>query len=343
MSIIRSMLLRPLMRRRNARRLSAPAPAGIVEETFVSSGGMEYWMTIRGEDRDNPILFFLHGGPGAGHTMFNSLTRPWEKYFTVVQWDQRGSGKTLRRNGPSKRGELSLAQLERDSVAVAEHVLEHLGTDKVILVASSVGSTFGAALAKHRPDLLHAYVGTDQNTCASAQSLSYRLTLEWLRDSGNDRGARAVERIGPYHRNWSVEQFEEMAQWTIKANPAIPNMVKDIIFPALMSSPTHSLRDIRDIGRGIKLSTRQLYKDLLDFDVRVLGVDFAVPFFIFQGDSDAITPTAAAFEYFQEIRAPHKEFVLIKHCGHLAAFTRPEQFLHELVAGVRPLAAAVHS
>jgi len=77
---------------------------------------------------------------------------------------------------------------------------------------------------------------------------------------------------------------------------------------------------------------------MVAFDARPLGLDFDLPFFIFQGDTDAVTPTASARAYFEEIRAPHKEFVLIERSGHLAAFTRPEQFLDELVKRVRPFA-----
>jgi pimeloyl-ACP methyl ester carboxylesterase len=115
-------------------------------------------------------------------------------------------------------------------------------------------------------------------------------------------------------------------------------MVMDVIFPALMSSPAHTMRDMRDLSAGIAQSLEQLYDELVSFDARKLGMEFELPFFIFQGDTDAVTPTAKAKEYFDEVRAPHKRFILIRHCGHLAAFSRPEQFLEELVQHVRPLA-----
>jgi pimeloyl-ACP methyl ester carboxylesterase len=92
-----------------------------------------------------------------------------------------------------------------------------------------------------------------------------------------------------------------------------------------------------DMFRGMNFSTEHLFHELMTADLRTLGTRFEVPFFIFQGESDAITPTAAAKAYFDELEAPHKEFVLIKQAGHLAAFARPGQFLAELQQRVRPL------
>ncbi len=72
---------------------------GIVEERFVRIGAIEQWISIRGEDRNNPVLLVLHGGPGSCYSIFTSHLRPWEKHFTVVQWDQRGGGENIQTNG----------------------------------------------------------------------------------------------------------------------------------------------------------------------------------------------------------------------------------------------------
>jgi pimeloyl-ACP methyl ester carboxylesterase len=90
----------------------------------------------------------------------------------------------------------------------------------------------------------------------------------------------------------------------------------------------------------MNFSLDHLFDELLTFDFNKLGTRFELPFFIFQGDTDIITPTATAKAYFDEIEAPHKEFVLIKKAGHLACFARTDQFLEELIKRVRPLALA---
>ena len=84
------------LRARNAEQFAISPKNGIDEATYVSIGGIEQWVTIRGEDRANPVLLFLHGGPGDVTSPWTfALFAPWEKHFTVVQWDQRGAGRTL--------------------------------------------------------------------------------------------------------------------------------------------------------------------------------------------------------------------------------------------------------
>jgi pimeloyl-ACP methyl ester carboxylesterase len=89
------------------------------------------------------VLVFLHGGPGATQTVFATETLRWEEQVTVVQYDQRGSGKTRHRNGPAVDGQLSFGRLRLDAIDLIDALRSRLGAAKVILAASSVGSTFG--------------------------------------------------------------------------------------------------------------------------------------------------------------------------------------------------------
>jgi hypothetical protein len=71
------------------------SPNGIDSLEAVRIGGIDQWIEVRGQNVNNPILLFIHGGPGIAFiSMGSTFQDPWEKYFTVVQWDQRGAGKT---------------------------------------------------------------------------------------------------------------------------------------------------------------------------------------------------------------------------------------------------------
>jgi pimeloyl-ACP methyl ester carboxylesterase len=331
------LVLRKSNQRMNAQKLIINTPNCIIEERFVKIGGIDQWVTIRGENRNNPVLFFIHGGPASTYSIFSPLLRSWEKHFTIVQWDQRGAGKTYRKNGKDGSGTITFDRLALDGIEVTEHLCEHLGQEKLILIGSSVGSFIGTIMVKRRPDLFHAYVGTDQNVSPDVQKLSYQMTLDELRASGNIKGVRAVEKIGPDPSHWSRKDFNQRNRWTTKTITTVPNMITDIIMPAMLSSPNHTIHDIIDIFKGMNFSLNLLFDELLAFDIHKLGLKFELPFFIFQGDTDSVTPTAMAKEYFDEIESPHKEFVLIKNAGHLAVFARTDQFLDELMNRVRPL------
>jgi len=94
----------------------AAAPKAIDEQTFVRVGGIEQWISIRGNNRDNPVILILHGGPGVSNAPFAPAFIPWEKHFTLVEWDQRGAGRTFGRNGPEGTGVLSLDRLTQDGI-----------------------------------------------------------------------------------------------------------------------------------------------------------------------------------------------------------------------------------
>ncbi|MBB3126467.1 pimeloyl-ACP methyl ester carboxylesterase [Paenibacillus rhizosphaerae] len=333
-------VMRKRNQQKNAQLLRITAPEGIAESGFVRIGGIEQWVTVRGENRRNPVLLLVHGGPGSVYSIFSPLLRSWEKDFTIVQWDQRGAGKTFRRNGKQGSGSLTFDRLAKDGIELSEYLCGKLQQTKLILVGSSAGSLTGIMMAARRPDLYHAYVGTDQNA-PDPEHVGHRLLLEAFRTTGNRKGAELLERMGNDPSSWNSRDIDARNRLMVKAIRGVPNMITDLIMPSMLSSPEHTMRDMTDMFKGMKFSAEALHEDMVRFNFEKIGYRFELPVFIVQGDSDFITPTATAKAYYDRIDAPDKEFVLIHQAGHLACFSRPEQFFGMLQKKVRPLAAAV--
>jgi pimeloyl-ACP methyl ester carboxylesterase len=331
---------RTARQRRVAKALEIDTPNGIVEQRFITVGGIDQWIQVRGEDRDNPVLLVLHGGPGWPNAVFTLPLRPWEQHFTVVQWDHRGAGKTLGRNGKAGSGEMTFQRRVVDAVEFIEFLRGHLGVDKVIVLAESMGTLTGLPLAKRRPDLLHALVVTDLYVnMAANEARKYQLTLERLRAAGNAKGVAALESIGPDPARWDLRAWNTNMAWAFKTNLPTPNLDRRLLFPLALSSPLYSLRDLATLFQGFQWSTAQMFTELMAYDAWRLGTRFEIPFFLFQGETDVITLTTLAEEYFKEVEAPTKGQALIKDAGHFAAFTQPKRFLAELVTRVHPLTA----
>src|SRR5437762_6197138 len=145
------------LRARNARDYAVTTPNGIDEASYVKVGGLEQWITIRGEDRKNPVLLILHGGPGdATNPWGYAGFRNWLKYFTVVQWDQRGAGRTFGRNGAGAASTINIDRMVKDGVELSELLSKTLHKDKIVLVGHSWGSILGVFMAKARPELFYA-------------------------------------------------------------------------------------------------------------------------------------------------------------------------------------------
>ncbi|MFJ7726161.1 alpha/beta fold hydrolase [Neobacillus sp. NPDC097160] len=335
-NILKEIILRKRNQRKNAKELQISTTNSIVEGCYVKIGGIDQWITIRGESRNNPVLLLVHGGPASTYTIFSPLLRLWVKHFIVVQWDQRGAGKTFGKNGKDGSGAITFDRLAQDGIEVAEYLCDQLGHQKIILIGSSAGSLIGIMMAKLRPDLFYAYVGTDQNA-PDSENLLYTLTVNALRGAGLTKGVQLLEKMGSDQSQWSRKDFDKRNRLLVKTIRDVPNMITDLILPSMLSSPEHKIRDMMDIFKGMSYSLDHLFDELINFDFKKYGMQFELPVFIFHGDHDIITPTELAIAYYDEIEAPHKEFVLIKNAGHLACFARPNQFLDELTKRVRPL------
>jgi pimeloyl-ACP methyl ester carboxylesterase len=329
---------RKARQRRVAKALVIDTPNGIVEQRFVRIGGIEQWIQIRGEDRENPVLLVLHGGPGWPNAVFTLPLRPWEQHFTVVQWDHRGAGKTLGRTGKAGSGEMTFDRRVADAIEVVDFLRDRLRKDKVILLAESMGTLTGTPLVKRRPDLFHALVATDLYVdMARNEGLKHQMTLDRLRAAGDSKGVAALERIGGDPTRWDLRAWNTNMGWAFKTNLPTPNPDRKLLFTLALSSPIYTLRDLYTLVMGFQWSTARMFEEIRAYDARRLGARFEIPFFLFQGESDVITVTSLATEYFTEVEAPAKELALIKDAGHFAAFTRPDRFLTELLTRVRPL------
>ncbi|MFD8544870.1 alpha/beta fold hydrolase [Streptomyces sp. NPDC059649] len=320
-----------------AQKLRITAPGGIDEAGFVRLGGIDQYVSVRGEDRRNPVVLELHGGPGASNLVFAPRTRAWEKHFTIVRWDMRGAGKTFGRGGPAGQGEMSLDRLLADALELTEHLRARLGVGKVLLVANSFGSVVGLRLARSHPELFSGYVGTDQNIVAGGRDRSsYDALCARLRESGKRKELAAVTATGPDATAWSPEQWSQYAKFVVTSDPLTYDTMKTVVIRSLWFSPLHSLRELRTYLKGMNFS-EQLGPEATGIDEWAEGTAFRIPFFLFQGDRDVLTPPEPARRFFDDVTAPVKDFALIRNASHFASFRHPDQFLDLMLTKVRPV------
>ena len=328
--------LASLLRTRNAQQYAIPSPKGIDEASFVTIGGIEQWITIRGWDRDNPVLLFLHGGPGDVTNPWTfALFAPWEKYFSVVQWDQRGAGRTLRKSGPTVVPTITVDRMVQDGIELTEYLRKHLGKEKIIIVAHSFGSILGLRMAEARPDLFYAYVGTGQVAdSARSPSVAYNALLRKAKAIGDQRAIEELTNAGPPPYE-SSDGLRVQHKWANAFEGADEFLYGTI--GLMLVSPGNSVQDITDSAEGQVLSADRLVPQTKSIGPADLGLEFSIPIFVFQGEEDFTTPTALAQHYLESIKAPRKVFLRING-GHFAVFMHSDQFLHELELRVRPLA-----
>ncbi|MGW1326696.1 alpha/beta fold hydrolase [Streptomyces antibioticus] len=327
---------RAIVRSRHARRLRITGSRGIDAQDFVRIGGLEQWISVRGEDRANPVVVELHGGPGSSNAILTGVSRAWERHVTLVRWDMRGTGKTLRRSGADGQGELSFDRLVRDAVEVVEHVRERLGVQRVVLLGCSFGSAIAMRVARSRPDLVGAYVGTDQKIFDGGRDTSdYFAALDRLERAGKKKELAVVREMGPDQRAWSAEQFSHFSRFASATDPHTFAAMKSVVMKSLWYSPLHSLREIVTFFKSFMVSAAVL-PGTARLDDRADGTRFDVPFFVVQGACDLVNTPARARAFFDDVQAPVKEFTLIEDAGHFAVYRRPDLFLDLLLTRVLP-------
>jgi len=278
-------------------RAAAQQPTGRIDQAgFVRIGGIDQWIDIHGADRANPAILVVHGGPGESQMFQEAKYEPWQRSFTVVQWDQRGAGRTFARNGTSTP-DVNLDRITRDGIEVAEHLRRTLARKKIIVFGHSWGSLVAVQMAQRRPDLFAAYVGSGQATTWKAHEESVKRPMD------------AAD------RDW-IAGLRASTAASLGVNQA----------------------DLDAMNDGMRFTGEHVFPDQKATNLPATATDIRVPFFVIQGRDDTFAPTAPAIEYFNAVRAPAKELIVIENAGHFAFMTHPREFLSALVDKVRPVA-----
>jgi pimeloyl-ACP methyl ester carboxylesterase len=140
--------------------------------------GVPQHIRVRGVCASNPVLLFLHGGPGGPdrHWVMKCQSGLADT-FTLVCWDQRGSGKSYTR--AQSREKMTIEIMVRDAVALIEHLCAKFSKDAVYIVGYSWGSVLGVLTSLRCPKRVAAYVGMGQVVDLDEnESHSYKLVLE---------------------------------------------------------------------------------------------------------------------------------------------------------------------
>jgi pimeloyl-ACP methyl ester carboxylesterase len=318
---------------------NAQAPTEqIARVLFVSLGGLEQWISIRGEDRSNPVLLVVHGGPGEAQWPAADIFKPWEKAFTVVQWDQRGTGHTYGRYG-DKTPDVTLDRISKDGAELAAYLCRELHQRKIIVLGHSWGSLVAVHMVQLRPELFAAYVGTGQvSSWAATVNTQFDLYLAKARLEGDEAQIKKLEAIGrPDSTN--TEQYFSLGSLISIMAPSDQAWIKQLR-SQLPELKVREPEQAKNLESGMMFSAERVLPDQVATDLPKTACDIHIAFFVIDGQDDHVTPTSAAVDYFNCVKAPKKELVLIPNAGHFAWMTVPDKFLEALVSKVRPVAIA---
>lgn len=324
-------------------------PGGIDELKAVEIGGIKQWISVRGTNPDNPILLFIHGGPGSPMMPQSWIfQRSWEDFFTVVQWDQRGAGKTLAAASGPSAAPLTLDRMQADAEELVDYLRKTYGKRKIFVMGHSFGSVLGMRVALHRPDALYAYVGVGQMINAQKnETQSWLMARAAAVQAHNTVAVRELDALAPYPGQpgtpLSLERIGAERKWVVAFGGMRYGRTTDPeeAFQALSAAYSDSDREAAQ--RGEMQSVVDLVPQLMAVNFEST-VSFNCPVFFFAGRTDMATPSAIVEQFYGRVQAPKKAFYPIDRAAHDVMFDAPGQMLVDLVRDVRPLATpAAHS
>jgi proline iminopeptidase len=320
-------------------------PNGVQESFAAPIGGIDQWISVRGADRNNPILLFIHGGPGSTEMpMAWTFERPWEDYFTVVQWDQRAAGKTFAANAATNAaGPFTLDRYVDDTIQLIEFLRKRYGKRKIIVVGHSWGSVLGLSVAAKRPDLVQAYVGIGQVIdFRENERLGYDWVLAHAKADHNATAIKELESLAPYPGPGplTLERLSLQRKWSIHYGGLTAGRDNaNYYFDAWKLSPEYSVADEKAADEGSLLTITRMLPVLTEVSFKNLH-RVKVPVHLFLGRNDATTPPSIAEAWLARLDAPSKSATWFEHSAHLIQIEEPGHTLVALLDAVGPKAAA---
>jgi pimeloyl-ACP methyl ester carboxylesterase len=301
----------------------------------VQLGDITHWIRVRGAEPSNPVLLLIQQGPGL--PMINEARRlehllGLEKAFTVVYWDQRGCGRSLRTS--ADRVDINVARMVGDTVSLLELLRDRFG-GKTFVTGFSYGATFAAYAAAQRPDLVATLVAVGMDIdIAAAENTAYDFALSTARQRGNRRATRQLEAIGrPPHLD--VKQFTTQVRWAsnfggVAINENYNSLVRALVV-SLIRSPDYSVADVIRTLRGITATQAALLPELASTDLVRTLPRLDVPIVLAQGRLDQVAPGEAAQRFYDCLTAPSKQLVWFEKSAHTPHLEEPEKFRDLLV------------
>lgn len=311
------------------------SPSGIDSLEQVQLGGVDQWIQIRGRDPANPVLLMLHGGPGVPEMPFGYVNADLEQHFTIVEWDQRGAGKSSAESIPP--GSMTVAQLLRDGEQLVELLRSRFGQERIFIVGHSTGTVIGAFLAQQHPEFLRAYVGVSQIADLHAtEQILYDFAMHSAAEKNDEGALRQLRKIGA--PPFSTERQLQISQkWVNKFAPdrfaaIAPDRLKLLFF-----SPFCSLSDLWRMVRGAKFSFDHLWREFFAINLFEQVPRLDVPVYFFEGRNDHVVTAEVAARYFEKLDAPRgKRLVWFDDSAHWPQLDEPEKFRRVMIEQVLP-------
>jgi pimeloyl-ACP methyl ester carboxylesterase len=302
-----------------------PESISVLEQ--VELGGLEQSILIRGKDRSNPVLLFLHGGPGYPQIAYaRQYQEQLENDFVVVNWDQRGSGKSYHWGMSDE--EMKLEQLIEDTYQLTLYLKQKLNKPKIFIIGHSWGSLLGTWTVQKHPEHYYAYIGIGQiANSPKGELVSYQFALEEAQKRNHQQAIRELQEIGPppYKNSRKDTTLERKWVTAFGGSERKSDSYRELIRGVLLA-PEYSWFDGIKLILGDSFSRNAIMPQKEHVNLSETVPELEVPVYFCMGRYDFMTPSEVAYQYYEILKAPYKKFIWFEESAHFPHFEEADQF-----------------
>ncbi|WP_055667542.1 alpha/beta fold hydrolase [Desnuesiella massiliensis] len=296
----------------------------ISEYKTIKINGSKQQILIRGKDRKNPVIIFIHGGPGCPETPYaRKYQSLLEENFTVINYDQRGMGKSF--SFFQSYPELSIDTLVTDLIEITDYVPNELKVEKVILAGHSFGTIIGVKAAALAPERYYAYIGIGQVGDfwkGELEALEYCLSQAKLK--GNDKDINKIED----YRSIVESKEESFPREYVRKYGGAARLINegmDMLKGVLFNAEYNFLDGIKYI-KGLSMADKKLWNEVKNTQLTKEVKTLDIPCYFISGRYDYLTSIGTAKSYLESIAAPVKDFIVFEKSAHFPQYEEKEEF-----------------
>ncbi|MFC0216500.1 alpha/beta fold hydrolase [Paenibacillus chartarius] len=302
--------------------INGPTSISTLEQIHINGTKLE--VMIRGVDRTNPLVIFVHGGPGCSEIPYvRKYQDLLEQHFTIVHYDQRGSGKSY--HFFEDYSNLSSDLHVDDLLALTDYVTEQLGQEKALLIGHSFGTYIGMKAAGRAPDKFAAYIGIGQvSDTVQSEKDSLDYTMNQAKQANNWGDVNKLEAL-----RGAIEQGKQLTpRYLVRKYGGAARLIDDNMdyYAGFLLNREYNLLDVFRYVRGVSLSQDILIAEEKNRNITEIVTRLEIPAYFVMGQYDYMTSVRAARAYFTTIQAPVKDFVVFDQSAHYPQFEEEERF-----------------
>ena len=297
-----------------------------VKKEYLTINRKRHGIMMESRDWSNPVLLIIHGGPGFPLYPFMSAHHvDLTEYYTVVYWDQPGTGMSGVRTAPS------IQSLVEDAHQLIQYLTTTLHQSKVYLMCHSFGTIIGTHLAHQYPQCIATYIGVGQlgHVLKNEHRILNQIKM-FAHQEGDHEGLQLLEKVRLDYDFHTNKYYRLLRDWyTARYKSGFSSRGYGLLkmIQVILKTPHYTLRERLNIFRSGLVGSPHLNREMTHTNLLDIAQEIWVPIVIMQGVHDMQTTLEESRIFFEKLGSRYKRYYYFQDAAHAPFVDETEKFL----------------